>query len=607
MRTSGGLELLVGLGPVHSPNVDRAHILLGRKDGSVTEAEQAKAFLGVLFRAGEIFEVRLKTQDQKGAKQIWLPTSKLSAFVDTHLTIHNQNKRHVWVGVLPRTEIGKAVPKHGRVLWVDLDSTIKDVASVTQAIANANLPPPTMVVNSGNGFHLYWALKRELPPELARNVAKGVHALLPSDATHDPTRVMRVPGTYNFKDPDNPKPCTLHEYHPDRVYDVEEFPQKDAGTQIIEGAEEAPPSKPLSQEDFDLFVSNWLDGQKHTMAVGVSGYLRKSLNYGKNECLDVIRRIHETAGYSWPDDNLIRVVEDTYAQMLGKVAGLSTLRELGVIPSVKDSIQFTFLNKKPKKISIINFSQDIAPQEFLLDGLVGPGLLTLWAAEPKTGKSFAAMQLGHAIATGQTIWGFQASRPARVLYFQGELSRGMVAERAKNMFGDDILKNPRQFGMTDKPSEVIDLTQNPEILSDLAENYEVVIVDPISAFSGNDENSSSTVRSTLSTFDQLKARGKAIILVHHTKKLQTTRDGTPIPPSFSDIRGSSAWFAMADAIGLQYRIGDEGNTRVKFMFRAAPEREPLNLYRLPHGGFTSNYNDYLRFHDTLRVNFDRLN
>ena len=40
-------------------------------------------------------------------------------------------------------------------------------------------------------------------------------------------------------------------------------------------------------------------------------------------------------------------------------------------------------------------------------------------------------------------------------------------------------------------------------------------------------------------------------------------------------------------------MGDSGNAEMSFSFRAAPEREKLRLYRLPHGGFTHNRDAYL--------------
>jgi len=568
------------------------------------EKNETRQFLDMLFEQDDVFEVRVKSNAQRGANQIWLTPNKIGQFIDVHLDIHKSHKRHVWVGVGARDKIGSTNPKAHRVLWVDLDASVKTEADLESALAASGLPQPTMVVWSGNGYHLYWKLTEAVSPDVIRGYSKGVHSVLPSDSTHDPTRVMRVPGTWNFKNEESPSLCKISSYFPERVYSISVFPQLDvsASPQYDSPAE----AKPLNQEDLDLFVANWLDGQKHSVAVGVAGYLRKNLYQTEAQALENIRRIHEAAGYDWPDENLEKVVADTYKQPFGRVSGLSRLYEMGIVPAVKDVFSAKFLAPPKPKVPIIDFSRDIKRQEFWVDGLIGPGMLTIWAAQPKSGKSFAVMQIGHALSKGQSIFGMSVPKAVRVLYFQGELSQGMVAERAISMFGRESLMNPRQFAMTDKPEETISLINHPEILNDLAENYDVVIVDPLSAFNSNDENSFTSVRETISVFDSLKARGKAVVIVHHTRKLATDREGNVVPPTSNDIRGSSAWFGAADAIAMQYNTPD-GNSKVKFTFRAAPERPLLTLYRQLNGGFTTDRDVYLAQHSTLKLSTNSLN
>jgi len=366
---------------------------------------------------------------------------------------------------------------------------------------------------------------------------------------------------------------------------------------VVNGAVDKP-RVPLNSTDFGLFLDNWIDGDRNNMAFAVAGFLRKDLGYSLDEALETIREIHETAGYSDFEEEIEQSVYHTYNTPWAKISGRSILFDRGIIPTSKRSLEVKFARRivprNSDAVELIDFSEDVESQQFWIDGLVGPGMTTLWAAPPKTGKSFSVMQLGHALAIGQDIWDFSVDGPRKVLYFQGELSKGMVAERAIQMFGREALRHPQQFALTDRPKKVVSLVEHPEVLLDLAEAYDVIIVDPISVFNSNDENSSLSVRETVATFDSLKEAGKAVILVHHTRKLETTRDGRIVTPSFNDIRGSNAWFAAVDAIALQYEIGDNGATRVLFRYRAAPERQPLTLYRLPSGGFTHDKDYYRR-------------
>jgi len=561
----------------------------------------------MLFRPGDTFEVRVKTNEERGAKQIWLPFGKLEDFVNIHVPTHTSHGRHIWIGVAPRPRVDDSSPVLHRALWADFSASVKSVDVARAHILSAGLPPATMLVWSGNGVHGYWALDRDYTPDEVRPHAKGLHQALPTDATHDSSRIMRVPGTINAKDPAHPHACYIAEHAPERVYDLQVFPQAEVTEVVATGAKPAQMT-PLSQEDRELFLANWLDGIKHKMVLAVAGYLRKNLYYDEASALEEIVSIHREAGYE-PDELLVRAVKDTYARIWSTVAGMRALEELGIRPKVRDSFKFRIVTPPKRKIEVIDFTDDLKEQEFWVHGLVGPGLLTLWAADPKTGKSFAAMQIGYALATGQRLWDFDTDpTPRRVLYFQGELSKGMVYSRAKGMFGIQSIQDPRRFAMTAKPDEPINLVRNPEILTDLADPYDVVIVDPISVFHQNDEKSSHNVNEVISVFDHLRSKGKAVILVHHTRKVGNDSKGNAHIPTFNDIRGSGAWFATADALALHYKTDPSGqHTRVKFIFRAAPDRDPLDLHRLPNGSFTHDKAQFFAANPTMRVRMDAVN
>jgi hypothetical protein len=568
----------------------------------VANPEHILTWLDMLYRPGEVFEVRLKTPTDKGAKQIWLDYSKREMFAKSHAEIHENHGRSVWASVCPREWVGSTNPIHGRVLWCDFDASITSIEQAREAIEEAGLPPATMLVWSGNGVHAYWALDKAYPVDELQPHARGLHDALPTDATHDCSRVLRVPGTIN------PKNGESHESYiafnnPASIYTLSQFPKRES----IVLPEPSPkvPRRDLLAEDRESILTSWLDGQKHRMVLATAAYLRKELGWGEKEALDEIISIHEDAGYE-SDEGLERAVRDTYTKPIAKVSSGGLFSEMGIVVKNRGLPSFRIVKPKPPKIEVIDFREDLQPQEFWIDGLVGPGLLTLWAAEPKVGKSMAAMQMGYSLSRGLPFMDFSGDEKRHsVLYFQGELSKQMVFERARSLFGTVNL-DPREYALTAKPAEAINIVENPEPLIDLAENYDVVIVDPVSVFTSSDETKSYAVNEIIGLFDRLRAQGKAVVLIHHLRKLGRDKHGNTLIPTFSDIRGSGAWFASADAIGLHYKVGDSGNTEVKFQFRAAPDRDKLMLYRLPHGGFTHLREQYLKeTNPTLRVNTAR--
>lgn len=104
--------------------------------------------------------------------------------------------------------------------WLDLDcgegkpyATKKEAL---QTVLGSFLPKPSMVVDSGNGIHIYWQLTSPetldewLPvaKQLKRAcVTHGIHA--DHTVTSDAARILRVPGTFNYKNPDAPKKVRL--------------------------------------------------------------------------------------------------------------------------------------------------------------------------------------------------------------------------------------------------------------------------------------------------------------------------------------------------------------------------------------------------------------
>lgn len=93
-------------------------------------------------------------------------------------------------------------------LVLDIDSRKTDISfrAMLPDITSWGLPP-SAVVHSGHGGHLYFFLDRAYPVLDAEPVAERLCVGLLSDAVHNPNRIMRLPGTWNWKD--EPVPCYL--------------------------------------------------------------------------------------------------------------------------------------------------------------------------------------------------------------------------------------------------------------------------------------------------------------------------------------------------------------------------------------------------------------
>lgn len=113
-------------------------------------------------------------------------------------------------------------------LWADIDFKNVAEAEALQELSQMDRPP-TLVIHSGHGLHVYWLFHEPLRIENTgfwesvsrgwqKHVATRLHTKL--DAAWDLPRVLRVPGTINYKA--QPVPVQFHSVDGPR-YSPEEF------------------------------------------------------------------------------------------------------------------------------------------------------------------------------------------------------------------------------------------------------------------------------------------------------------------------------------------------------------------------------------------------
>lgn len=109
-----------------------------------------------------------------------------------------------------------------KALWFDIDfkGQYADPQAVTQALrsfcAETMMPPPSILIGSGNGVHAYWPLEEAVSLErwqrladALKEAAKAQGLAVDHVCTADACRVLRPPTSRNLKDPANPKPVKV--------------------------------------------------------------------------------------------------------------------------------------------------------------------------------------------------------------------------------------------------------------------------------------------------------------------------------------------------------------------------------------------------------------
>ena len=106
-----------------------------------------------------------------------------------------------------------------KALWFDIDfkSGLSNPTAVVAALREfskrTGIPAPSILVHSGNGLHVYWAFTESVPlarwqpmADKLKELALGHQLSIDPVCTADPCRVLRPPGTRNYKEKASPKP-----------------------------------------------------------------------------------------------------------------------------------------------------------------------------------------------------------------------------------------------------------------------------------------------------------------------------------------------------------------------------------------------------------------
>jgi len=192
-----------------------------------------REFLNALFPCmyGGFIEARLISASG-GVQSHFYETAEQFANA-TPQSVEDQLEFNIYFGVCPRSrKVGtKDAVKNVHCLWADLDAKDfpggkPDALKRLQEFALR----PSVIVDSGHGYHAYWLLRETEQIANADDVQKvesylkALAAALGADLhAAELARVLRVPGTFNVKDPAAPLLATIIHFEPERQYNLSDF------------------------------------------------------------------------------------------------------------------------------------------------------------------------------------------------------------------------------------------------------------------------------------------------------------------------------------------------------------------------------------------------
>lgn len=218
------------------------------------------------------------------------------------------------------------------------------------------------------------------------------------------------------------------------------------------------------------------------------------------------------------------------------------------------------------------------PEErrWLIDGLWSEEAVGIVGGEPKCGKSFLALDMAVAVASGTPcLRRFAVARSGRVLLFAAEDALSLVRRRLDGICraaGVDLAALDIQ--VITAPTVRLDLRDDRQRLADTvaALSPRVLLLDPFVRLHRVDENVSAEVAPLLAYLRDLQRQHHmAVVVVHHAKKgAAKARDGQA-------LRGSSEFHAWGDSNLYVRRQGEHLLLAIEHRAAASTSGIPLRL------------------------------
>lgn len=454
--------------------------------------------------------------------------------------------KNVYVGMTTRkdsTSGAKANCYELTALYIEIDassfSSYQDMVDYVEKLKEDPMYSPSMIIHSGNGFHIYWKLKEPLAIDNSnikfieatlRGLAIRCHG---SPESCEVARVLRVAGTKNHKSAPAKDVKLVH------LDEARRFELSDFDLDMKEGLQATlRPAEPIIKT---------IDNSEQLKRFKECSFVSHAIECGKDlsEPLwgDFITNaiplpnahqfIHEASASYCKDSTRKYSHDETEAKIEHFIRDGHKPHTCAQI--AKDGYNCpnlsTCIANSPLEFSRIKMLPDPIDAEELMDMnipsieyhvkyIIPKGGKVIISGTSEAGKSLMAMNLAVAMTSGMTKFLIFDIAQTNVGIFDFEVGISPFRARLIPMIRGKNLKT-KNLHISLLPS--IDFTDSKiriQIESRIVKrNIKVVIFDPMGCIWQGNENESVKIRELTSYFNELIAKyGITIIIVHHWRK-----------------------------------------------------------------------------------------
>jgi hypothetical protein len=505
-----------------------------------------------------------------------------------------------------------------RCLFCDLDHKDFPLPEIARQRLDAFPLKPSYIVETGGGLHCYWILKDPFDlqtegaraKDLLRRLAKTLGGDL---ASAEPAHLLRVPQTFNYK------------YNPPRLVKIENRKGDEVPYYLLSDFDFLPVELKSHTPVTEVLRTNGKRNNGQIIPAGerikrASAYLAmmpgavqgsggdlltyktacRLRDFGLNfdECLTLMMSEFNprcfdprTGRYnSWSHPRMKEKV--THAYTYGKNPFGSKLNEKGQssplhlvdgrnpvevvderedIGTASDKTESeSDSNVSLKESHYIEFAPSFLatedpPIDYLVNELLPQSVVCLAHGEPRTRKTWAALEVAIAVATGTPAFGlerFHVPRPLPVLYSSQEDAARDVRLRAKALLaGRRILTLPETLAFSVHKGINLDSGEwQQTLIKDILKyEFRLFILDPIRRYSPNVDKGPSEVRQITAFLRRICVETGATVKINHHDVKPSTDNRDERRRSHKASGGD--WFAAAEC-PISFQLAGENRTIV---------------------------------------------
>ncbi len=195
-------------------------------------------------------------------------------------------------------------------------------------------------------------------------------------------------------------------------------------------------------------------------------------------------------------------------------------------------------------VDLRRLDQPLPPPRWLVEGRMTRETLTVLGAKPGVGKSWIALDLSLAVATGRPFLGSPVRSPGRVLYLDAENGEHLALRRLRQLGA-----RPEDLGdrlrYSTEPLVLVRTLDVRRLLLTLEEHRpDLVVVDTLASHAPSAESDTESMAGFLAqVWSASRASGAAMLLLHHLRKsLQSAGRDDPL----DSFRGAGHLIGAAD-------------------------------------------------------------